>query len=566
MKIYEKLKVYFKNKPILATIFTFSLVIQVYLTQIIFREVYESALFLSFFILFAFSSLTFVFLIYQVLMREETFKNEKFLILENIFEKISENVPGMIYVFKKNVDGTIQFPYTSKGVNKIFGISQNELMANPHLSFKYHVEEDMPLLMKSIDESEKNLVPWTLEYRVNLPGLGERWLLGHSMPERQGDGSTVWYGNIFDITEQKKLSVKSSVLSSLVHSSKDAIIAYNLKGEIIDWNQGAEAIFSESSQEAIGKKITKFVPDFDLNYRLNANPNEILNRETVLKRNGNEDIHLEIIDSPIISKDGNLIGFSKIARDVSEKVATDKLLEEKNKYLLSASKLSALGEMAANMSHEINNPLAIITLKTQKLIKQLERKNVNLENFKNDLQNIFETSNRIASVVLTLKQFSRDSRLDPMETVNVESVLNEALLLCQERFKLHEIVIMVNVKNNIMIKCRANQLLQVILSFLMNAFNNICKQEERWIDITISESTNLGLIKIKDSGIIKEHNLNEYFLNSEKGHHSTSVGLGISIAKTVIENHNGRLYLDNSEFNPCFVIELPMQVALKKVA
>src|SRR5690606_22648292 len=133
---------------------------------------------------------------------------------------------------------------------------------------------------------------------------------------------------LVDITEQKNYEVRDNMLSAIVDSSDDAIISRNLDGIITSWNAGAERILKYSQEEIIGKSIDMLIP-VHLHKEDNQFIKNILNGgrvkhfETVRKDKSGNEIPLSLTISPVKDNLGRIIGVSKVARDISEKLKGD---------------------------------------------------------------------------------------------------------------------------------------------------------------------------------------------------------------------------------------------------
>jgi PAS domain S-box-containing protein len=119
--------------------------------------------------------------------------------------KLAEMVPGVLYNYLLEPDGSMRMPYVSPRIEVLGGISPDELAAEPEKVFALVHPDDRPRLQESILESARRLDPWHLEFRAHHPLRGEVWVEGHSIPERQQDGGILWYGFLHDITERKRI-------------------------------------------------------------------------------------------------------------------------------------------------------------------------------------------------------------------------------------------------------------------------------------------------------------------------------------------------------------------------
>lgn len=158
---------------------------------------------------------------------------------------------------------------------------------------------------------------------VGLQGA-RRHMETHAAPLNHVDGTTVHVGITHDITERKRVEGAALLLSSIVDSSDDAIISKDLNGIITSWNRSAERLFGYTAVEAVGKPVTILIPPD----RLDEEPS-ILDRlkrgervehfETIRRRKDGSRLDISLTISPVKDRQGNIIGASKIARDITER-------------------------------------------------------------------------------------------------------------------------------------------------------------------------------------------------------------------------------------------------------
>ncbi|MDA5543439.1 diguanylate cyclase [Yersinia rochesterensis] len=134
---------------------------------------------------------------------------------QQMMDKLTKNLPAMIYAYYLNSNGESYFSYCSEGIRKIFDLVPADVLHVPQeknpLFSRIHTD-DMEMLKQAVITSQQNLSVWSCDFRVVLPGKGTHWLHGESFPMRQDDGSVIWYGSFFDITELKQ---SESILKAL---------------------------------------------------------------------------------------------------------------------------------------------------------------------------------------------------------------------------------------------------------------------------------------------------------------------------------------------------------------
>ncbi|AVP56493.1 diguanylate cyclase domain-containing protein [Pulveribacter suum] len=123
-------------------------------------------------------------------------------------DRLAAQVPGTLYQYQLEPDGSSHFPYASAGVQDIYGFSPDELRANGTLAFERIHPQDAAQVSQSIDASARTLQPWHDEYRVVLPGRGERWLSGYARPQRLASGALLWHGYLRDVTDAKQQALQ----------------------------------------------------------------------------------------------------------------------------------------------------------------------------------------------------------------------------------------------------------------------------------------------------------------------------------------------------------------------
>ncbi|MES2394208.1 MAG: PAS domain S-box protein, partial [Acidobacteriota bacterium] len=161
-----------------------------------------------------------------------------------------------------------------------------------------------------------------------------------------------------DITRQKTLDLARARLVAIIESSEDAIIGKDGDGNVTSWNLGAEKIFGYTAEEIVGQSIRRLIP-VDLEQEEDGILDQINSGvtvehiETVRRRKDGELIHVSLTISPIRDASGNIIGASKIARDITER----RLLE---RQLRQSHKMEAIGQLTGGIAHDFNNLLGVI--------------------------------------------------------------------------------------------------------------------------------------------------------------------------------------------------------------
>ena len=124
---------------------------------------------------------------------------------ERLLQNVVDVVPGVIYQFRRSPDGQYSFPYASKKMLDIYGVTPEQARMGASGVFERLHPEDLDMVTRSIEQSAEQLRRWSLDYRMQMPSGEQRWLHGDALPFRDTDGAISWYGMIMDISRQKRI-------------------------------------------------------------------------------------------------------------------------------------------------------------------------------------------------------------------------------------------------------------------------------------------------------------------------------------------------------------------------
>lgn len=257
--------------------------------------------------------------------------------------------------------------------------------------------------------------------------------------------------------------------------------------------------------------------------------------------------------------------FAELNRSLDEKVQekTRELLEAQAK-LTTAAKMSALGEMAGGIAHEINTPLASISLLADQIKELVSEETSDRKIVLGMTQTIEDPVNRISSIIRGLRTFSRDGSKDRFGLVPIKQIIDNTLSLCREKFKHSSVHVQVGaIPGDFLVHCQQVQISQVLLNLIQNAYDAVVVRQERWIKIEVERQQNLIRISITDSGAgiadkISDKMFQPFFTTKDIGKGS---GLGLSISKGIVESHRGSLLCDRQCNNTRFILSLPTSEA-----
>lgn len=247
---------------------------------------------------------------------------------------------------------------------------------------------------------------------------------------------------------------------------------------------------------------------------------------------------------------------------IHEKNENRRKTEENRLHLVQKSKMAALGEMAGGVAHEINNPLSVIIGSVQIAEKYLISKGFHDEIIQKNFDKIIRSSERISKIIKGLRTFSRSGEQDPKQSESVGVIFNDTLALCSEKFKNLGIELIVDKIPDSQVLCRPTQISQVILNLLSNAMDAVEHSEKKWVKVSFenNEIKKMVFIIIEDSGHgipteVAERMMEPFFTTKAVG---KGTGIGLSISKSITDDHQGTLVLDRSSAHTRFILGLPL--------
>lgn len=247
-------------------------------------------------------------------------------------------------------------------------------------------------------------------------------------------------------------------------------------------------------------------------------------------------------------------------RDITEQLHLQKQLEEQRLKTTHSSRMAALGEMAAGIAHEINNPLSIIVARTWQLKVLIKKTPIEIENVAAALNIIENTAEKIAGIIKGMRSISRDAETDPFIPQDLNSIIQETLIFCRERFKVNDVDLVTEIPSKgITISCHPSQISQILLNLLNNAFDAVTTLPEKWVSLQVKEEERHVKIMVTDSGHgipdeLKTKLAQPFFTTKPLG---KGTGLGLSISLVIADAHHGEIYLDTNCKNTRFVLKLP---------
>lgn len=483
-----------------------------------------------------------------------------------MLSNLSKNVPGVLYQYKLSPDGHSSFPYSSNGVAEIYEVEPKDVVEDAQPVFNIIHPDDLSMVASSIQDSADTMNDWNLQYRVDLPKKGVRWLEGFSKPEKLEDGSILWHGYIHDITEKKHalelLKQKKHELETIIQEAPNPIMIHSEDGKVLMLNKVWEELTGYSyseintiekwTEKAYGKEMPTIKKYIDNLYELNHAVDE---GEYPIITNSGETIIWQFSSAPLGVIDGKRTVISS-AMDITE-------LKKKDEMMINQSRQAAMGDMIAMIAHQWRQPITVIGMEANNInINILLEEEITTEELKKMADTISEQTQQLSQTIDDFRNFFKPNQ-DKVQTT-VGSVLESTLKIVGKSMENNNIALIIENRSETEILTYPNQLLQVFLNLLGNAKDILLDKEvsDAKITIIIDETKDSIVTKICDNGggIPKDaiKRLGEpYFTTKDK---STGTGLGLYMSITIVEKHlKGSLKWENMDEGACFIVTLPKE-------
>lgn len=495
--------------------------------------------------------------------RYHTFQTEILKGQKKIFEKANEFMRTAVDFANLGLiilDEDSRVIYWGSSVEKIFACSEAEAL-NKSIFEVIPTLKDSQFLEKlesSLEQNQEIEIPAVIHKKSN----GNFKIIDYKIsPLTEKDGKTIGaYVLLHDITMQRKdqasLKEYQQFLSNIFEDAAEAIFVLDENDHVKMWNKQAAKMYGYSADEMIGKHISLLVPNDKKSMREIDKINQLVREKGYVKdweaeriTHDGRKLLLRITRTAIKDEKGNYRGSSVIAHDITEQ----RRLEQQ---LIHSEKLSAVGQLAAGIAHEVGSPLTAISSLSQLLYERIED-----EWSKDKLKIIREQIDRIARIVRELVNFSKPISTDIKE-ISINQIIKEALEIVKYDKRLKPIKIKLDLFPELpLIKASFDQLLQVFINIILNAGDALEGKAGGEIVISTQLVGEKIITRIMDNGCgIPEKNLDhifEPFFTTKKAGKGT--GLGLWVCYNIIKGFSGEIVVE-SEVNHGTVFHIILPV------
>ncbi len=385
--------------------------------------------------------------------------------------------------------------------------------------------------------------------------------------------------NFRDLTKHKglwgKLREERNKAQQYLNIAGVIIVAINDKGVVTLINKEGCDVLGYKEEEIIGKNwFDLCVPERARKERKDTFKKVMTGKieeaedyeNSILTKSGEERI-IAWHNTTLTDEKDHIIGTLSSGKDIT-------LRKQKEEELIRSEKLASLGQLAASVAHEVNNPLAGIMIYVKLFLKKYKEKKLQTENTEKQLLKIEKELDRTTRIIRNLLDFARQSEPN-IRPVDMNKVLEAALLLVGHQINLENIKLEKKSDAHLpLILADFDKIQQVLINIIMNAIQAMPDGGNLTIATSVARSIRIGeslkdtiRIDISDTGVgITKENMSKlftpFFTTKEKG---KGVGLGLPVVHGIIEQHNGKIKV-NSEPNVGTTFSIYLEVMDEKKA
>jgi PAS domain S-box-containing protein len=468
--------------------------------------------------------------------------------------------------------------YCSEEMFRIFGLDPRKSLPTRHNFRKLIYPEDRDRIASSYTKLLRERVNTFDEYRVLVPDGTVRHINSSCHPVFDENGELIEIiGTAVDVTERKRAELERRHLVSLVEQAADLMAIADLGGGTpIYLNEaGMKMVGFDNWEEARARRGIHYMFPEDRRF-----VNEVIWPSVIEKGSWSGEMrfrHFKTGDPiPVLysafriddPETGQPLNVGNVCRDITEqKRAEAGALENLRRYremqmeLAHANRLSTMGQLTASIAHEVNQPLAAMVTNAEAALRGLRAGSSYLEKVQEGLTYIVEDGHRAAAVIDRIRGLMKKAppQRDPLE---INEVVLEIIELTRGEAVKYGISVSMELADHLpSVEADPVQLQQVLLNLIVNALEAMgtTKDGPKELLMRTEKGQPSGvLVRVQDSGPGLEQPMLERMFESFYTTKSTGLGLGLSICRSIIEAHGGRLWAcTNQRRGATFQFTLP---------
>lgn len=380
-------------------------------------------------------------------------------------------------------------------------------------------------------------------------------------------------GSVIGVVGERRLRdaadarTRHAHLQSILDTVPEAMIVIDGRGIIRSFSAAAERLFGWTAAEAIGRNVSMLMPgpfreehDSYIGRYLSTGERRIIGigRIVVGERKDGSTFPMELAVGEATA--GREVFFTGFVRDLTERRDQERRLQELQSELVHVSRLTAMGEMASSLAHELNQPLSAISNYMRGSATLLEAETIDRDRLRQALERAGDQALRAGDIIKRLREFVAKGETD--RTVEDPARLLEeasALALVGAREQGVRVTLRFSRRAGSVIVDKI-QVQQVALNLIRNAVDAMERSPRKDLTISVERGKDdMALVRVADSGPGVDPDFADRLFQPFMTTKAQGMGVGLSICRTIIEAHGGRIWFEPNEGGGAvFSFTLPM--------
>jgi PAS domain S-box-containing protein len=454
---------------------------------------------------------------------------------------------------------------------KLFGFAESEPVSFDRLLQVVHPEdrEHMKQLVQQMFEQAGG--EYENEYRITQPDGSTRWIAGYGSVELDERGKPAFARGVSrDITKRKIAEEELRESEARFRTVADAapvLIWMSGPDKLCNFfNKGWLDFTGRTMEQELGNGWAQGVHSDDLDhchevYETFFDARQPFTMEYRLRRNDGE--YRWVLDSgtPRFAPDGAFLGYIGSCIDITERKQAELEHQRQNMELARVGRVAVMGELAASLAHEVNNPIGAIVANASTGQRLIAAGKIEIEELKDLLADIVADGRRAGEVVQGIRNMTRKDK--PRRSITqINDTIQDLLRIVHAEALGRDVTVAVEVDpTGGRVVADRVQLLQVLLNLTLNGFEAMSAMRPDARRLVIHAGSNGNgeiVVSVRDSGPgfpagIAEQLFEPFFSTKAEG-----TGMGLAISRSIIEAHGGTLSGENcDDGGACFTIRLP---------
>src|SRR6266404_1824749 len=424
--------------------------------------------------------------------------------------------------------------------------------------------DDKKMMLRKWQRIRESGLPGELEARLRRQDGEYRWFLFRAEPLRDELGNIVkWYGSSTDIEDRKRTE-------EALRESEQRFRDYAETASDWLWETGPDHLITQMSENlnaaGIAPSRVPGVTRWDIASDVESEPEKWRLHRAMLdahrpfrdfvystKSTSGTPVYVRTSGKPFFDARGNFLGYRGTGTDITAMIRADhaeQALRKAQAELAHVTRVTTLGELTASIAHEVNQPLAAAVANAEACLRWLDRDTPDLAAARRSVEWVINDSCRASEVIRRVRALAKKSDIEKVP-LDVNDVVGEAIALVQGELSGHRVSLRTELAPSLpMIHGDRVQLQQVIINLVMNGIEAMQPITDRPRELVIrsGQDERRGvLVSVTDSGVgISTENANQLF-NAFFSTKSSGMGMGLSICRSIVEAHGGRLSASGNE-------------------